>query len=116
MVADRSGVSTGYALDNLQLRGELFIGPGESVYEGMVVGENSRPGDMMVNVTREKQKTNIRTHAADDAIKLTPPRVLTIETGVELVVEDELVEVTPSSVRVRKRILLESDRRRASKR
>ena len=116
MVADRSGVSTGYALDNLQLRGELFIGPGEDVYEGMVVGENSRPGDMMVNVTREKQKTNIRTHAADDAIKLTPPRVLTIETAVELVVEDELVEVTPTSVRVRKRILLESERRRASKR
>ena len=82
----------------------------------MVVGESSRPGDMMVNVTREKQKTNIRTHAADDAIKLTPHRVLTIETAVELVVEDELVEVTPSSVRVRKRILLESDRRRASKR
>jgi GTP-binding protein len=116
MVADRSGVSTGYALDNLQLRGELFIAPGEDVYEGMVVGENSRPGDMMVNVTREKQKTNIRTHAADDAIKLTPPRVLTIETAVELVVEDELVEVTPTSVRVRKRILLESERRRASKR
>ncbi len=116
MVADRSGVSTGYALDNLQLRGELFIGPGEPVYEGMVVGESSRPGDMMVNVSREKQKTNIRTHAADDAIKLTPHRVLTIETAVDLVVEDELVEVTPSSVRVRKRILMESDRRRASKR
>jgi GTP-binding protein len=116
MVADRSGVSTGYALDNLQLRGELFIGPGEPVYEGMVVGESSRPGDMMVNVTREKQKTNIRTHAADDAIKLTPPRVLTIETAVDLVVEDELVEVTPSSVRVRKRILMESDRRRLAKR
>ncbi|HSH61631.1 MAG TPA: translational GTPase TypA [Acidimicrobiales bacterium] len=116
MVADRSGVSTGYALDNLQLRGELFIGPGEPVYEGMVVGESSRPGDMMVNVTREKQKTNIRTHAADDAIKLTPHRVITIETAVDLVVEDELVEVTPSSVRVRKRILMESDRRRASKR
>ena len=70
MVADRAGASSGYALDNLQLRGTLFIGPGEEVYEGMVVGENSRAGDMMVNVTREKQKTNIRTHAADDAIKL----------------------------------------------
>jgi GTP-binding protein len=116
MVADRSGVSTGYALDNLQLRGELFIGPGEPVYEGMVVGENARPGDMMVNVTREKQKTNIRTHASDDAIKLTPPRVLTIESAVELVAEDELVEVTPSSVRARKRLLLESDRRRMAKR
>ncbi len=116
MVADRPGVSTGYALDNLQLRGELFIGPGELVYEGMVVGENARPGDMMVNVTREKQKTNIRTHAADDAIKLTPPLVLTIESAVELVADDELVEVTPSSVRVRKRLLREQDRRRAGKR
>jgi len=115
MVADRAGVATGYALDNLQLRGELFIGPGEQVYEGMVVGEASRGGDMVVNVTREKQKTNIRTHASDEAIKLTPPRVLTIETGIELIGDDELVEVTPSSLRVRKRLLKESDRRRASK-
>ena len=112
MIADRSGVSTGYALDNLQLRGELFIGPGEEVYEGMVVGENARPGDMLVNVTREKQKTNIRTHASDDAIKLVPPRVLTIETGVEFISDDELVEITPKSVRVRKRVLKEQDRRR----
>ena len=116
MVSDRHGVSTGYALDNLQLRGELFIGPGEAVYEGMVVGESSRPGDMVVNVTREKQKTNIRTHAADDAIKLTPPRVLTIESAVELIADDELVEVTPTAVRVRKRRLQEHDRRRAAKR
>lgn len=116
MVSDRQGVSTAYALDNLQLRGELFIGPGEQVYMGMVVGESARPGDMMVNVAREKQKTNIRTHAADDAIKLAPPRRLTIETAVELVGDDELVEVTPSSVRARKRLLLEQDRRRAAKR
>ncbi|HEX6595367.1 MAG TPA: translational GTPase TypA [Acidimicrobiales bacterium] len=116
MIADRSGTSMGYALDNLQLRGELFLGPGEAVYEGMVVGENSRAGDMVVNVTREKQKTNIRTHAADDAIKLTPPRVLTIETGMEWIEDDELVEVTPTNIRVRKRILAEPDRRRISKR
>jgi GTP-binding protein len=74
MIADRTGVSTAYALDNLQLRGELLVGPGETVYEGMVVGESSRAGDMVVNVVREKQKTNIRTHAADDAVKLPPPR------------------------------------------
>jgi GTP-binding protein len=116
MVADRRGVSTGYALDNLQLRGELFIGPGEEVYEGMIVGESSRAGDMVVNVTREKQKTNIRTHAADEAIKLTPPRTLTIESAVELIADDELVEVTPGAVRVRKRLLREQDRRRAGKR
>jgi GTP-binding protein len=115
MVADRAGVATGYALDNLQLRGELFVGPGDQVYEGMVVGESARPGDMVVNVTREKQKTNIRTHAADDAIKLTPPRVLTIESAIEVLAEDELVEVTPSSLRVRKRRLQEHDRRRAGK-
>jgi GTP-binding protein len=115
MVADRAGVATGYALDNLQLRGELFVGPGDEVYEGMVVGESARPGDMVVNVTREKQKTNIRTHAADDAIKLTPPRVLTIESAIEVLADDELVEVTPSSLRVRKRRLREHDRRRAGK-
>jgi GTP-binding protein len=81
----------------------------------MVVGESSRPEDMVVNVTREKQKTNIRTHAADDAIKLTPPRVLTLETAIELIAEDELVEVTPASIRVRKRLLREQDRRRTKK-
>ena len=115
MIADRQGVSTGYALDNLQQRGELFVGPGQAVYEGMVVGESARGGDMVVNVTREKQKTNIRTHAADDAIKLTPPRVLTIETAIEFIAGDELVEITPASLRVRKRLLREQDRRRKSK-
>jgi len=115
MIADREGVTTGYALDNLQQRGELFVGPGERVYEGMVVGENSRPDDMVVNVVREKQKTNIRTHAADEAIKLTPPRALTLETSVEFIADDELVEVTPESLRVRKRLLREPDRRRQRK-
>ena len=95
MIADRAGTTTGYALDNLQARGEFFVGPGEAVYEGMVVGENAKPDDMIVNVVREKQKTNIRTHAADEAIKLTPPRVLTLETGIEFIADDELVEVTP---------------------
>ena len=116
MISDRSGTSTGYALDNLQLRGELFIGPGEAVYEGMVVGESAKEGDMVVNIIREKQKTNIRTHAADDAIKLSPPRVFTIETAIEHIADDELVEVTPESVRVRKRILAEHERRRSAKR
>ncbi|HEX3394167.1 MAG TPA: translational GTPase TypA [Acidimicrobiales bacterium] len=115
MLADRSGTATGYALDGLQLRGELFIGPNDPVYEGMMVGENAKAGDMMVNVVREKQKTNIRTHAADDAIKLTPPRVLSIETAIELIAEDELVEITPDAVRVRKRLLQEHDRRRSAR-
>ena len=112
MVADRAGTSTGYALDKLQLRGELFIGPGTAVSEGMIVGENARPGDMVVNVTREKQKTNIRTHAADDAIQLAPHRTLTIESAIEWIDDDELVEITPVSIRVRKRLLREPDRRR----
>ncbi len=116
MIADRVGVATGYALDNLQLRGELFIGPGEQVYAGMVVGENARSGDMLVNVVKEKQKTNIRTHASDEAIKLATPRVFTIESAMEFIADDELVEVTPTSVRVRKRLLVESDRRRLAKR
>jgi GTP-binding protein len=115
MVADRPGVAVAYALDNLQLRGEMFVHPGAAVYEGMVVGENARPGDMVVNVTKEKQKTNIRTHAADDAIKLVPPRELTIESAIELIADDELVEITPTDIRVRKRLLAEPDRRRAAK-
>jgi GTP-binding protein len=112
MVADRAGATTGYALDNLQQRGELLVGPAEVVYEGMVVGENARAGDMVVNAVREKQKTNIRTHASDDAIKLVPPRELTIESAIEFIADDELVEVTPSHLRVRKRVLREQDRRR----
>ena len=116
MVGDREGTVMSYALDNLQQRGELFVAPGDPVYEGMVVGENSRQGDMVVNVTREKQKTNIRTHAADDAIKLTPPRILTIESAIEFIDDDELVEVTPTALRVRKRVLKEQDRRRLTKR
>ena len=115
MIADRTGVAIAYAMDNLQLRGELFVKPGDAVYEGMVVGENARPGDMVVNITKEKQKTNIRTHAADDAIKLTPPRELTIESAIELIADDELVEITPTDIRVRKRVLAEPDRRRLAK-
>ena len=113
MVSDRSGAATAYAMDNLQLRGELLVHPGDAVYEGMVVGEGSRTGDMDVNICRDKQKTNIRTHSHDDAIKLTPPRDLTLEGAIEWISDDELVEVTPSSLRVRKRALRSQDRRRA---
>jgi len=116
MVADRLGDTTGYALDNLQQRGELFVGPGEQVYEGMVVGENSRTDEMVVNVCRAKEKTNMRTHSHDDAVKLAPPQVHTLETAIEWIADDELVEVTPGAIRIRKRLLAESDRRRAAKR
>ncbi|HXV72470.1 MAG TPA: translational GTPase TypA [Acidimicrobiia bacterium] len=115
MTADRFGVATAFALDNLQKRGELFVGPGDAVYEGMIIGESSRPDEMVVNPTKGKQLTNIRTHAADDAIKLRPPRRLTLELAMEWITDDELVEVTPEAVRVRKRHLSESERRRHHK-
>jgi GTP-binding protein len=113
MIADRQGASTGYALDNLQKRGELFIGSGVDVYEGMIIGEASRPEEMHVNATKPKQLTNIRTHSSDDAIKLKPARELTLELAMEWISDDELVEVTPTGIRVRKRHLSESERRRA---
>jgi GTP-binding protein TypA/BipA len=112
LVSDRAGVSNAYALFNLQERAELFIGAGVEVYEGMVVGENSRSGDMDVNPTKEKKLTNIRTHAHDEALRLTPPRPLTLESALEFIADDELVEVTPSSIRLRKRLLARHQRER----
>jgi GTP-binding protein len=112
LVADRSGVSNAYGLFNLEERGELFIGAGEEVYEGMIVGECSRSGDMNVNATKAKQLTNIRTHSHDESLRLTPPRPLTLESALEFIAADELVEVTPSSIRLRKRALSEHARRR----
>jgi GTP-binding protein len=113
LVADRTGVSNAYGLFNLQERAALFVGAGVETYEGMIVGENSRSGDMDVNPTKEKKLTNIRTHAHDEALRLTPPRPLTLESSLEFIAVDELVEVTPASIRLRKRILSGHDRRRA---
>jgi GTP-binding protein len=115
LVADRTGLTTGYALDQLQERGELFVGPGTEVYEGMVVGENARSDDMDVNPTREKQKTNIRAAMADDAIKLVPPLIMSLEQALEFVSADELVELTPTSIRLRKRFLDQHTRRREAR-
>jgi len=115
MIGDRKGVVTAFALDNLQKRGELFVDPGVEVYEGMIIGEAARPMEMVVNATKAKELTNIRTHAADEAIKLRPPRQLTLELAIEWIAEDELVEITPDAIRVRKRHLVESERRRHSK-
>jgi GTP-binding protein len=112
LVSDRSGESNAYALFNLQERATLFIGAGVEVYEGMIVGENSRQGDMDVNPTKEKKLTNIRTHAHDDALRLVPPPPLTLEAAIEFIAADELVEVTPTSLRLRKRLLGQHDRRR----
>jgi len=105
LVADRVGRATAYAIFHLQSRGTFFIGEGEQVYEGRIVGENSRPVDIDVNVTKEKKLTNIRAAGADEALRLVPPRILSLEAALEFINEDELVEVTPSSVRLRKKIL-----------
>ncbi len=105
LVSDRSGVATPYALYNLQERGELFIRPGTAVYEGMIAGENARDADMDVNVTREKKLSNMRASGADEAVRLIPFRELSLEQALEFINADELVEVTPQSIRLRKRIL-----------
>ena len=115
LVADRTGVATSYAIFNLQERGEIFIDPATNVYEGMVIGENSRPSDMDVNVTKEKKQTNMRASSADEAIRLIPPRRLGLEQAIEFINDDELVEVTPSSIRLRKRILASNQRPKAAK-
>jgi GTP-binding protein len=105
IVADRAGKTTTYALFHLQPRGTLFVKENTPVYEGMVVGENSRDNDIDVNVTKEKKLTNMRASGADEALQLIPPRVLSLEQAIEFIKEDELVEITPASVRVRKKIL-----------
>ncbi|MEW5981377.1 MAG: translational GTPase TypA [Acidobacteriota bacterium] len=105
LVADRAGLATAYAIYNLQERGEIFIEPGTRVYEGMIIGENARDNDLDVNVTKEKKQTNMRASTADEAIRLVPPRALGLEAAIEFINDDELVEVTPSSIRVRKKAL-----------
>jgi len=105
LVADRTGPATAYALANLQERGEIFIDPATQVYEGMIIGENARMNDLDVNVTKEKKQTNMRASTADEAIRLIPPRKLGLEQAIEFINDDELVEVTPVSIRLRKRIL-----------
>lgn len=115
LVADRSGRSTGYALYNLQERGELFVGPGIDLYEGMVVGENSRWDDIEVNAVKEKKQTNMRASVADEAIRLIPVRQLNLELAMQFIGEDELVEVTPNSIRVRKKILQANKRPRRNR-
>ncbi len=111
LVADRAGRTTAYAIENLQPRGELFLSPGEEVYEGMIVGEHARPNDLDVNITKEKKLTNMRASGSDDAVRLIPPRLMNLEQALEFVKEDELVEVTPVSFRLRKRVLAANRRK-----
>lgn len=105
LVSDRAGKATGNAIWNLQERGEIFLVPGTEVYEGMIVGENSRDNDLDVNIVKEKKLTNMRASSADEAMRLVPPRLLTLEQAIEFVREDEMVEITPKSIRLRKKIL-----------
>jgi len=115
LVSMEGGTIVAFALATLQERSTLFVSPGETVYEGMVVGENSRPGDMDVNPTREKKLTNMRSKSTDENISLEPPRELTLEAALEYIEDDELIEVTPQTVRLRKRFLSASDRKKLSR-
>jgi GTP-binding protein len=110
LVSDRPGKTTSYAIDHLQPRGVLFLGPGEAVYEGQIVGEHSRENDLDVNITKEKKLTNIRSSTSDEAVRLTPPRIMNLEQALEWIKDDELLEITPKSIRLRKKAL--SGRRR----
>jgi GTP-binding protein len=114
LVSDRPGRVTGYAVVNLQDRGELFVAPGDDIYSGMIVGENSRDVDLDVNITKEKKLTNMRAASADAFEKLVPPRRFSLEECIEFIREDELIEITPVSIRLRKRFLDPNERKRAA--
>src|SRR5215469_11243801 len=115
MVSTETGRATAYALENLQERGVLFVGAGEAVYEGQVVGEHCRDNDLPVNACREKKLTNIRASTAEKTILLKPPRQLTLELALEYIEDDELVEVTPKAIRLRKSYLKESERKKLAR-
>ena len=115
LIAFESGTSITYGLFNAQERGTLFIGPGEQVYAGMVVGENPRAEDMEVNVCKKKQLTNTRSSGSDDALKLSPPKVMSLEQALDFIDTDELLEITPKSFRIRKKILDHTLRYRANR-
>jgi GTP-binding protein len=115
LVSQDDGQAVAYALWKLQDRGRMFVSPGEALYEGMVIGIHTRDNDLVVNPVREKKLTNVRASGKDEAIVLTPPIALTLERAVEFIEDDELVEITPQSIRLRKRFLKEHERKRASR-
>jgi GTP-binding protein len=115
LISTASGEAVAYALWNLEERGPMFITPGTPVYEGMIIGAHTRGNDLDVNPTKGKQLTNIRTKAADEAVRLTPPILMTLEQAIAYIAEDELVEVTPKSIRLRKRFLDPNERKRESR-
>src|SRR5579863_8996202 len=116
LVASDTGRTTGYALMGLEQRGRFFVGPGVDVYEGMIVGRTNDNNDVAINVVREKKLTNMRAAGSDENVKLAPPEQLSLERAIEFIEDDELVEVTPKSIRLRKRILIETERLRQRKR
>ena len=115
LVSDREGKTTTYALFHLEPRGTLFVHPGTEVYPGMIVGENARDNDLDVNITREKKLTNMRAAGADEALRLAPPHRMTLDRAIEWIDDDELVEVTPTAIRVRKRVLAANQRPKTRK-
>jgi GTP-binding protein len=115
LIGMENGVSVAFALDNLQERGTLFIGPGVPVYEGMIIGENSREGDMEVNPCKTKKLTNMRASGSDEAVRLAPPRMFSLEQAIEYICDDELLEVTPKTIRMRKRVLDSNERKKFQK-
>jgi len=105
LVSDRPGRTTAHAIEHVQERGTMFVAPGDQVYEGMIVGENARGNDLDVNITKEKKLTNMRASGSDDAVRLVPPRTMSLEQALEFIKDDELVEITPKAFRLRKRVL-----------
>jgi GTP-binding protein len=115
LISQDDGTAVAYALWKLQERGRMFVSPGDALYEGMVIGIHTRDNDLVVNPVRTKQLTNVRASGKDEAINLVPPIELTLERAVEFIADDELVEITPKSIRIRKRYLKEHERKRASR-
>jgi GTP-binding protein len=115
LIAIETAETISYSLFNLQDRGSLFVGPGVKVYEGMILGQHAKENDLVVNACKGKKLTNVRASGSDESIRLTPPRELTLEQALEFIDNDELVEITPQSIRLRKRLLDENDRKKALK-
>ncbi|MBL8431757.1 MAG: translational GTPase TypA, partial [Dechloromonas sp.] len=115
LVSQENGDAVAYALWKLQDRGRMFVNPGDKLYEGMIIGIHSRENDLVVNPIKGKQLTNIRAAGKDEAVTLTPPILLTLESAIEFIADDELVEITPKSIRIRKRLLTEIERKRAQR-
>ena len=115
LISSESGPAVAYALWKLQERGKMFTSPGDPLYEGIVIGIHSRDNDLVVNPIKGKQLTNVRSSGTDEAVRLVPPIQVTLESAIEFIADDELVEITPKSIRIRKRYLVEHERKRASR-